>query len=64
MTKRNYIGLGTSPHDPAIAIVNHEGQLAFAEDTERYLQNKRAWGSPPDDFIRIRELPPSVRSEG
>lgn len=54
--KRNYIGLGTSPHDPSIAIVNSQGQVVFAEDTERYLQNKRAWCSPPDDFIRITKL--------
>jgi carbamoyltransferase len=54
--KRYYIGLGTSPHDPAIAIVNHEGVVVFAEDAERYLQNKRAWCSPPDDFIRIPKL--------
>ncbi|MCW7538513.1 carbamoyltransferase [Aquabacterium sp. A7-Y] len=54
--KRNYIGLGTSPHDPSLAIVDSRGQLVFAEDTERYLQNKRAWCSPPDDFIRIAKL--------
>lgn len=54
--KRNYIGLGTSPHDPSLSIVDHEGRVVFAEDSERYLQNKRAWCSPPDDFIRIRGL--------
>ncbi|WP_305728665.1 carbamoyltransferase N-terminal domain-containing protein, partial [Burkholderia ubonensis] len=54
--KRNYIGLGTSPHDPSLAIVDSRGQLVFAEDAERYLQNKRAWCSPPDDFIRIGKL--------
>lgn len=54
--KRNYIGLGTSPHDPSIAIVDSQGQLVFAEDSERYLQNKRAWCSPPDDFMRIGKL--------
>lgn len=54
--KRNYIGLSTSPHDPSIAIVNHEGKLVFAEDSERYLQSKRAWCNPPDDFVRIGKL--------
>jgi carbamoyltransferase len=54
--KRNYIGLGTSPHDPSIAIVDERGAIVFAEGCERYLQNKRAWGSPPDDFVRIRSL--------
>lgn len=56
MKKRCYIGLGTTPHDPALAIVNHLGEVVFAEGTERYLQNKRAWCSPPDDFIRMRSL--------
>jgi carbamoyltransferase len=54
--KRNYIGLGTSPHDPSIAILNDAGEVVFAEDSERYLQNKRAWCSPPDDFVRIGKL--------
>jgi carbamoyltransferase len=54
--KRNYIGLGTSPHDPSIAIVDSRGEVVFAEGSERYLQNKRAWGSPPDDFIRIGKI--------
>lgn len=54
--QKNYIGLATSPHDPAIAIVNEQGQIVFAEAAERYLQNKRAWCSPPDDFLRIERL--------
>ena len=51
-----YIGLGNSPHDPAIAIINSEGKLVFAEASERYLQNKRAWGAPPDDMVRSQKL--------
>ena len=54
--KKLYIGLGNSPHDPAIAIVNNEGELVFAEASERYLQNKRAWGCPPDDMVRSQRL--------
>ncbi len=54
--KRNYIGIATSAHDPAIAIVNSHGELVFAESSERYLQNKRAWCNPPDDLIRMPEL--------
>lgn len=54
--KKNYIGLATTPHDPAIAIVNSSGRLVFAEAAERYLQNKRAWCSPPDDFLRVNKL--------
>jgi carbamoyltransferase len=53
---RNYIGLGNSFHDPALAIVNSKGTVVFAEGTERYLQNKRALGAPPDDAIRIGDL--------
>jgi carbamoyltransferase len=53
---RNYIGLGNSFHDPALAIVNSNGTVVFAEGTERYLQNKRALGAPPDDANRIGNL--------
>jgi carbamoyltransferase len=53
---RVYIGLATTPHDPAIAIVDEQGKVLFAEGAERYLQNKRAWGSPPDDLIRMESL--------
>ena len=53
---RNYIGLSVTGHDNALAIVNSQGKVVFAEATERYLQNKRAFCSPPDDFLRIRNL--------
>ena len=53
---RNYIGLGNSCHDPALAIVNSQGEVVFAEAAERYLQNKRGWCNPPDDFLRISNL--------
>jgi carbamoyltransferase len=49
--KRNYIGLATSLHDPSIAIVNSQGEVVFAEASERYLQNKRATLVSPDQFI-------------
>ncbi len=55
-TVRNYIGLATSPHDPALAIINADGEVVFAEACERYLQNKRAWNTVPDDLVRIRRL--------
>ncbi|MCK4608146.1 MAG: carbamoyltransferase [Gammaproteobacteria bacterium] len=54
--KKNYIGIANTPHDPAIAIINSKGELVFAEAAERYLQNKRAWGNPPDDLMRISTL--------
>src|SRR5512136_652280 len=53
---RNYLGLAISPHDPALAIVDSRGELAFAEAAERYVQNKRAWNAVPDDLIRIDRL--------
>lgn len=54
--RRNYIGLTSSPHDTAMAIVNPEGTIVFAEATERYHQNKRAWNCPPDDIIRMEKI--------
>lgn len=56
MIKRNYVGLASTCHDPAIAIINSKGELVFAEATERYLQNKRAWNCVPDDLIRCKQL--------
>ena len=52
----NAIGLACSLHDPAIAIVNGRGEVTFAESAERYLQDKRAFGSTPDAFFRIPDL--------
>ena len=52
----NAIGLACSLHDPAIAILNGRGEVTFAESAERYLQDKRAFGSTPDAFFRIPDL--------
>ncbi|MBL9155741.1 MAG: hypothetical protein JNK37_24910 [Verrucomicrobiales bacterium] len=54
--RKTYIGLATTFHDPAIAIVNGAGELVFAEGAERYLQDKRAFGCAPDHPIRIVDL--------
>jgi len=54
--KRNYIGLANSCHDSGIAIVDSQGEVIFAEATERYLQNKRAFNISPDIFLRTSEL--------
>lgn len=56
MQKKSYIGLACTGHDNALAIVNSEGKIVFAEATERYLQNKRAVNTPPDDVFRTRKL--------
>lgn len=45
---RYYLGLSTSGHDPAAALVDEAGRIVFAEATERFLQDKRAWGAAPD----------------
>lgn len=48
--KKYYIGLASTFHDSAIAIINEEGETVFAEATERRLQYKRALNCPPDNF--------------
>ena len=45
---RFYLGLSTSGHDPALALVDEAGRVRFAEATERFIQDKRAWGAAPD----------------
>ena len=35
-----YIGLSVTYHDPALAIIDEQGKVLFAEATERYMQNK------------------------
>jgi carbamoyltransferase len=40
--KKYYIGLSITYHDPALAIIDEQGDVLFAEATERYMQNKRA----------------------
>jgi carbamoyltransferase len=54
--KTYYIGLATTFHDPALAIVNSEGEIVFAEATERYYQNKRAINVAPDNTEWARRL--------
>jgi carbamoyltransferase len=54
--KRFYVGLATTFHEPALAIVNSDGELLFAEATERFLQNKRAIASPADNLLLVPKL--------
>ena len=56
MTKRFYVGLSTSFHDSAIAIVDPAGAVIFAEATERYIQYKRALNVAPDLHQRTSDL--------
>lgn len=53
---RAYIGLASTVHDPALAIVDEGGEVVFAEATERALQYKRAWHCPPDEPVGIGRL--------
>ncbi len=55
MTKY-YIGLSITYHDPALAIVNDQGDVLFAEATERYLQSKRALNCPADPLLHVQAL--------
>lgn len=62
---RFYIGLGTTFHNPALAILGPDGEVLFAEATERYLQYKRAPNCEPDSVPRMagllaRYLPPDA----
>jgi carbamoyltransferase len=65
MKKRYYIGLATTFHDPAIAIVSPDGEVIFAEATERHLQYKRAPNCEPDSApimpkLLAKYLPPDA----
>jgi carbamoyltransferase len=53
---RYTIGLATTFHDPAIAILDPDGEVLFAEATERYLQYKRAPNCEPDSAPRMTSL--------
>jgi carbamoyltransferase len=53
---RTYLGLATTFHDPALAIVGPDGDVRFAEATERYLQYKRAPNCEPDSAPRMAAL--------
>lgn len=54
--KKYYIGLSVTYHDPALAMVDDQGEVLFAEATERHLQNKRALNCEPDQLFRTPEL--------
>lgn len=56
MPNRYYLGLSASWHDPSLAIVNSAGEVVFAEASERYMQDKRAFNCPPDHLLRTRSL--------
>lgn len=51
-----YIGLSSTFHDPALAIVDKNGNILFAEACERHFQNKRAIGCPTDSVVWIKNI--------
>ncbi|KQT50001.1 carbamoyltransferase [Methylobacterium sp. Leaf456] len=51
-----YLGLATTFHDPALALVGPDGTVLFAEAAERYLQYKRAPNCEPDPGTRMAGL--------
>ena len=53
---RFYLGLATTFHDPALALVGPDGTLLFAEAAERFLQYKRAPNCEPDAPARMASL--------
>ncbi|MGA4552643.1 carbamoyltransferase [Methylorubrum aminovorans] len=53
---RTYLGLATTFHDPALALVGPDGTVLFAEAAERYLQYKRAPNCEPDPGTRMASL--------
>lgn len=53
---RFYLGLATTFHDPALALIGPDGTVLFAEATERSLQYKRAPNCEPDPATRLPAL--------
>src|SRR6266568_1845333 len=53
---RYYIGIATTFHEPALAIVSPQGEILFAEAAERCLQDKRAIDHRGDPFVHMPEL--------
>jgi carbamoyltransferase len=51
-----YIGLANTFHDAAIAVVSSEGEVLFAEASERNLQSKRAYGMTADVRETVRQI--------
>ena len=51
-----YIGLANGIHDPAMAVVDSDGEVIYAECTERPLQNKRAVGLTADLRETVRRV--------
>jgi carbamoyltransferase len=53
---RYTLGLATTFHDPAIAILDPKGEVIFAEATERFFQYKRAPNCEPDPALYMESV--------
>jgi carbamoyltransferase len=51
-----YLGLCSTYHDPALALIDQQGQVLFAEATERTLQYKRALNCEPDNPFHLPKV--------
>ncbi|MCC5024681.1 MAG: hypothetical protein J6386_25615 [Candidatus Synoicihabitans palmerolidicus] len=51
-----YVGLSTTFHDPALAVVDEQGKVLFAEAVERFYQVKRAYGCAADPRGLVRQV--------
>lgn len=51
MNQKYYIGVASGFHDAAIALVDDNGNIVFAEATERFTQNKRALTTLADNYF-------------
>lgn len=51
LPQKYYIGLSVNFHDPSVALVNENGEIVFAQATERFLQNKMAISSTSDTYF-------------
>jgi carbamoyltransferase len=54
--ERFYFGLSNNLHDPAMAVVSPDGEVLYAEASERLLQHKRAMGLPADLRETVRRV--------
>ncbi len=55
-SQKYYIGIASGFHDAAIALVNENGEVIFAEATERFLQSKRALTSVADNYFLSEKI--------
>lgn len=51
-----YIGLSTTYHDPALALLDPAGEILYAQAGERHRQAKRALNAEPDDLFVLPRL--------